>query len=92
MNTTTISSNLSFKKTKAEIIQRLLEEKHISVEEAMTLIMSEEKNTLNVPTIPTLPANPYYPPFQPSLYVYYTTTMPDSTTLKVPFGENQIQK
>jgi hypothetical protein len=90
MNTTTISSELSFKKTKAEIIQRLLEEKHISVEEAMTLIMSEEKNPLNIPTIPSVPPSPYYPPFQP--YIYYTTTMPDGTTSKVPFSENQIQK
>lgn len=42
--------------TKAQIIQRLLDEKHITVEEAMTL-MSQDPMPIN-------PYNPYSPPFR----------------------------
>ena len=45
--------------TKSEIIQRLLDEKNITVEEAMILMASE-------PTpMPINPYNPYSPPFTP---------------------------
>lgn len=79
----TSTTTIGFKKTKAEIIQRLLEEKHITVEEAMTLMMSEEKQT---PIIPTIPSHPHYP-FTP--YYYMTTS---NGVEKVNFSENQIQK
>jgi len=42
--------------TKAEIIQRILEEKHITVEEAMTLMTHD--------SIPMPVYNPYTPPFR----------------------------
>jgi hypothetical protein len=41
--------------TKAQIIQRLLDEKHITVEEAMTLMTQE-------PMPMPAPVNPYSPP------------------------------
>lgn len=47
--------------TKAQIIQRLLDEKHITVEEAMTLMTQEPKPM--TPTVPDWP-NPYQPPFK----------------------------
>jgi len=47
--------------TKAQIIQRLLDEKHITVEEAMTLMAQEP--TPMMPTVPAWP-NPYQPPFK----------------------------
>ena len=61
--------------TKATIIQRLLDEKRITAEEAMILMASE-------PTpVPIQPYNPYSPPFEPGdwprnpepPYYYYTT-------------------
>ena len=84
---TDTSTNLIFKKTKSEIIQRLLDEKHISVEEAMTLIMSE-KEYIQVP-MPQNP-NPWYPnnPLSP----YYYTTSTGNSTQKVPFSETQVQE
>jgi len=45
---------------KAEIIQRLLEEKHITVEEAMTLMTQD-------PIPMPVPVNPYAPPYRPYL-------------------------
>lgn len=42
---------------KAQIIQRLLDEKHITVEEAMTLMTQE-------PMPMSAPVNPYSPPFK----------------------------
>lgn len=43
--------------TKAEIIQRLLDEKHITVEEAMTLMTQD-------PIPMPAPVNPYAPPYK----------------------------
>lgn len=42
---------------KAQIIQRLLDEKHITVEEAMTLMTQDPMPML-------APVNPYSPPFK----------------------------
>lgn len=60
-------------KTKAEIVQRLLEEKKIDVEEAVTLLMGEEKQITYVPypynPVPIYPLNPHYPIF-PSFPTY----------------------
>lgn len=49
---------------KSEIIQRLLDEKLITVEEAMTL-MSQEPMPINAPINPynPYPTSPYSPPF-----------------------------
>lgn len=59
-------------KTKAEIIQRLLEEKHIDVEEAMTLVMAEKEYIPHQPIIySTFPTYPYYPqpnPWDPQIW------------------------
>lgn len=77
----TVVNNVTFKKTKSDIIQRLLEEKHITVEEAMTL-MTQEPSPIN-------PYNPYpYNPLQPPFivgdipinpYYKYTSTTSDRT-------------
>lgn len=69
------TTDIKFAQTKSQIIQRLLEEKHITVEEAMTLMMNE-KDVQYVPI--TVPQTPYpnyptYPnPWGP--YFYSTTT------------------
>lgn len=86
---TDTSTNFIFKKTKSEIIQRLLDEKHISVEEAMTLMMSEKETQYIQVPIPQNP-NPWYPnnPLSP----YYYTTNTGNSTQKVPFSETQVQE
>ena len=78
--------------TKSEIIQRLLDEKHVTVEEAMTLM---QYDTIPV-VMPNQPA-PYYPPNQPAPYyplnqpapyyppnrpgdIWYTTSTGTTTT------------
>lgn len=52
-------------KTKAEVVQRLLEEKKIDVEEAVILLMGNEKETHYIPypqpVYPQLPYIPVYP-------------------------------
>ena len=68
--------------TKAEIIQRLLDEKHITVEEAMTLMAQD-------PIPMPAPVNPYAPPYRvgdldwtwdpnrnPIWYTTHTTSKP----------------
>ena len=88
-NTTT---SLEFKKTKAQIVQRLLEEKHINAEEAVTLLMSEKEHYTQPIPVP-LPPQPYRNPYDvpvPLVPYYYTTTSQGTTA--VPFSENQIQK
>lgn len=53
-------------KTKAEIIQRLLEAKQIDAEEAMTLMMAENQQVIYIPYTPTYPQYPTSPnPFSP---------------------------
>jgi hypothetical protein len=86
-NTTT---SLEFKKTKAQIVQRLLEEKHINAEEAVTLLMSEKEPYIQPVPLPPQPyRNPYDIPV-PLVPYYYSTTSEGTTT--VPFSENQIQR
>lgn len=57
-------------KTKAQIIQELLEKKAISVEDAMVLMMADERTIIyqSVPYYPQYPISPlpYYlsPPFE----------------------------
>jgi hypothetical protein len=70
--------------TKASIVQRLLEEKHITAEEAVVLLQSEAPLTnlpqIPLPTFPTpyTPINPFSPntfPMYPGTpYIYSTTT------------------
>ena len=59
----------SIRPTKADIVQRLLEEKHITAEEAVTLLMTEKEIvTMPKPQIPyPYPWTPTYP------YVYVNT-------------------
>lgn len=62
--------------TKANIVQRLLEEKHITAEEAVVLLQSETPLT-NLPQ-PYTPYTPYTPttfPIYPGVpYIYSTHT------------------
>lgn len=53
---------------KQEIIQRLLDKKHITVEEAMTLMQTDTIPVM-MPTQPVQPYNPNYP----SPNIWYTT-------------------
>lgn len=59
--------------TKSQIIQRLLDKKHITVEEAMTLMQHD-----TIPVMPTQPVQPYHPPYRPGdiWYTYTTSTGP----------------
>lgn len=54
-------------KTKAGIVQKLLEEKKIDAEEAVILLMGEEKTIQFIPyphsPIPFFPQNPIYPAY-----------------------------
>ena len=54
------TTNYQLKPSKADIIQRLLEQGHIDVSEAMTLMMQEQ-------IIPAQPYYPYQPPFNPTV-------------------------
>jgi hypothetical protein len=53
------TTNYTLKPSKADIIQRLLEQGHIDVSEAMTLMMTE--------IVPIQQFNPYQPPFNPTV-------------------------
>lgn len=70
--------------TKSEIIQRLLDEKNITVEEAMVLMASE-------PTpMPINPYNPYAPPFRvgDSDWTWDPNTNPVWYTTKTTYRED----
>ena len=62
-------------KTKQTIIQRLLDDKHITVEEAMILM---QHDTIPV-VMPTQPVQPYYPPYRPG-DIWYTTSTGQNVT------------
>lgn len=53
-------------KTKAEIVQRLLDEKKITADDAVVLLMAEEKQSIIYVDrpYPVYPANPYQPFWQ----------------------------
>jgi len=88
--TTNTTTSLEFKKTKAQIVQRLLEENHINAEEAVTLLMGEKEHYIQPIPLPPQPyRNPYDIPV-PLVPYYYSTTSEGTTT--VPFSENQIQR
>ena len=75
--------------TKQEIIQRLLDEKHVTVEEAMTLMQYDTIPVVmpNQPA-PYYPPNtpaPYYPPYRPGDYWYTTST--GTTTTKTTLND-----
>lgn len=72
---------------KAQIIQRLLDEKHITVEEAMILMTQD---SISMP----VPYNPYTPPFKvgdpewtwdPTRNPFWYTTSTNETT-----GDNNV--
>jgi len=74
-----------------EIIERLLEEKHITTKEAMILIKDLNKNSCNdnfirtnfgdfpIKTYPWAPSYPYYPLNEPVMY--HTTTRPNTEVI-----------
>lgn len=60
--------------TKASIVQRLLDEGHITAEEAVVLLNNiQEPNITWIPYTPSETTNPYNPPFVP----YCTTSTTD---------------
>jgi hypothetical protein len=78
------TSSISLPPTKASIVQRLLDEKTITTEEAVVLLTNETPN--NIPVFPTYPnypigiPNPYSPPFYPQ--VWYTRSVNHNDTSK----------
>lgn len=66
-------------KTKAEIIQKLLDEKSITVQEAM-LLMETQKEYISVPSAPTLNPQPYPQPGLPWVNPIWFGTTTTSTT------------
>lgn len=57
--------------TKASIVQRLLDEKQITAEEAVVLLQNDTQVTSPLPyTIPINPMQPYYPSYPGTPYVY----------------------
>ena len=75
-----VTTNIHLVQSKSQIIQRLLEEKHITVEEAMTLMMTE-KEIQYIPTIPQTPC-PNYPTYPNPFGPFYYSTTSDSRTQK----------
>lgn len=75
-----VTTNIHLTQSKSQIIQRLLEEKHITVEEAMTLMMAEKE----IQYIPTIPQTPYpnYPTYPNPFGPFYYSTTSDSKTQK----------
>lgn len=67
-------------KTKAEIVQELLNEEKITAEDAVVLLMSDKSNKeyIFIPSYPNYPYNPY--PFNP---FYYTSGETSSDNLIV---------
>lgn len=61
-------------KTKAEIVQQLLNEEKITVDDAVVLLMSDKSNKeyIFIPTHPFSPYNPY--PYNPPYYVSSETS------------------
>jgi|APGre2960657373_1045057.scaffolds.fasta_scaffold00621_24 hypothetical protein len=66
------TSSLSLLPTKANIVQRLLDEKLITAEEAVVLLTNETPTNIPVfPLYPTYPIgvpNPYAPPYNPQIW------------------------
>jgi hypothetical protein len=58
--------------TKASIVQRLLDEKQITAEEAVVLLLQNDTQvTSPLPyTIPINPMQPYYPSYPGTPYIY----------------------
>lgn len=81
--TSTGTTQYKFTPTKAQIVQRLLEEKQINAEEAVILLMSD-KEYITVPSHPQQPFNPY--PYNPPNSPWITYSDSNTTTYKT--GEN----
>lgn len=78
------TSSLSLLPTKANIVQRLLDEKLITAEEAVVLLTNETPTNIPVfPMYPTYPIgipNPYAPPYNPQ--IWYTNNVNHNDTKK----------
>lgn len=82
MTTSTTSTGTiqySIRPTKAQIVQRLLEEKQINAEEAVILLMSD-KEYITVPSYPHQPQQPFNPyPNVPPYGPWTTYSSPHTT-------------
>lgn len=69
-------------KTVTEIVQRLLDERHITAEEAVTLLQAEvnRNQPFYIPS-PTPTIQPYSPPYKPG-DLWYTTSSTGTNTVK----------
>ena len=72
MYTSTTNTEYIIKPTKAQIVQRLLENEQINAEEAVILLMSE-KEYVSIPNPYSPPYHPFSPPTYPIWYVTPTT-------------------
>ena len=72
-------------KTVTEIVQRLLDERHITAEEAIVLLQAEvnRNQPFYIPnTLPSMPTiQPYSPPYKPG-DLWYTTSSTGTNTVK----------
>jgi len=78
------TSSISLPPTKSSIVQRLLDGKLITTEEAVILLINDQPINFPVypiyPTYPIGPPNPYSPPFNPQ--IWYTNSVNQNDTKK----------
>jgi hypothetical protein len=78
------TSSLPLQPTKASIVQRLLDGKLITTEEAVILLTNDQ--SINIPWYPSYPSypigipNPYAPPYNPQ--IWYTNNVNHNDTKK----------
>ena len=78
------TSSISLPPTKSSIVQRLLDGKLITTEEAVVLLTNETPTNIPVfplyPTYPIVVPNPYAPPYNPQ--IWYTNSVNHNDTKK----------
>lgn len=75
-------------KTVTEIVQRLLDERHITAEEAIIILQAEVNKNQPFYIPSTMPSiQPYYPPFKPG-DVWYST----SSTVNTPVAGSKSEE
>jgi len=79
-------------KTVTEIVQRLLDERHITAEEAIVLLQAEvnRNQPFYIPS-PTPTIQPYSPPYKPGdLWYSFSSTSP-GTTVNTPIAGSKSE-
>ena len=78
-------------KTVTEIVQRLLDERHITAEEAVILLQAEvnRNQPFYIPSMPTI--QPYSPPYKPGDLWYTTSSTSPGTTVNTPIAGSKSE-